>query len=367
MTDLFSIYARDDLDTFDTLIFLILATGGSLTDYTETGNPVSFETNVAKPLSVVSAFTPVQSGSGDPSPENVRPITGFTGANVYLSPTDGNDPAKQTFAVTFPALGKNLFDKNAVTDGKALDTQNGDVMITSASHCVTDYIPVKKGEPVYIPSTSTTRRWFYNTQKQAELYLGQAGNQVFTPQADGYIRVTILKTEVNLNTYQIEYGSSATAYEPYTNTAYGGTLDLTTGVLTVDWGKKTVNDLSWTYQEQYTRFNTNIDDIKQRGGARDLIMFCSTFVPIYDSRPIADVPNNAIYSGGAKNVSIKTDEYTTEADLKENYGGASIVYPLNVPLVYQLTPAEILSLIGSNVLWSDLNGNLTVVYKKKGS
>lgn len=33
-------------------------------------------------------MAPIQSGTGDPSPENVRPITGRTGANVYVSPTE---------------------------------------------------------------------------------------------------------------------------------------------------------------------------------------------------------------------------------------------------------------------------------------
>lgn len=36
---------------------------------------------------LVLGIEPVQSGTGDPSPDNVRPITGHTGMNVYVSPT----------------------------------------------------------------------------------------------------------------------------------------------------------------------------------------------------------------------------------------------------------------------------------------
>lgn len=36
---------------------------------------------------LVVEIEPVQSGSGDPSPTNVRPISGWTGANVVVSPT----------------------------------------------------------------------------------------------------------------------------------------------------------------------------------------------------------------------------------------------------------------------------------------
>ena len=37
--------------------------------------------------SLVVNIEPVQAGTGDPSPDNVRPITGWTGANVTVSPT----------------------------------------------------------------------------------------------------------------------------------------------------------------------------------------------------------------------------------------------------------------------------------------
>lgn len=36
---------------------------------------------------LVVAINPVQAGSGDPAPDNVRPISGWTGANVVVSPT----------------------------------------------------------------------------------------------------------------------------------------------------------------------------------------------------------------------------------------------------------------------------------------
>lgn len=52
------------------------------------GAIVSFESGVERPLSsLIVNITPTQSGSGDPSPSNVRPISGWTGANVYVSPT----------------------------------------------------------------------------------------------------------------------------------------------------------------------------------------------------------------------------------------------------------------------------------------
>ena len=54
-----------------------------INEYTATGNPAEFTTNVIRPLqSFEIPFSPVQSGSGDPSPSNVRPISGWPGVTV---------------------------------------------------------------------------------------------------------------------------------------------------------------------------------------------------------------------------------------------------------------------------------------------
>lgn len=56
---------------------------------TATGSVASFVPDATIPdlLGLSVAVEPVQSGSGDPSPTNVRPITGYTGATAYVSPT----------------------------------------------------------------------------------------------------------------------------------------------------------------------------------------------------------------------------------------------------------------------------------------
>ena len=58
------------------------------------GNPASFTAQSGDSIgSIIASITPVQSGSGDPSPSNVRPITGWTGANIYVSPTQDQQDA----------------------------------------------------------------------------------------------------------------------------------------------------------------------------------------------------------------------------------------------------------------------------------
>ena len=51
-----------------------------------TGNPVSFTAKAAPLKQLKVAFSPVQTGTGDPSPDNVRPILGWDSLNVYDDP-----------------------------------------------------------------------------------------------------------------------------------------------------------------------------------------------------------------------------------------------------------------------------------------
>lgn len=77
--------------------------------YYETATPgdvVSFEAPKALPI-LKGSFTieGSQSGSGDPSPTNVRPITGFTGMNIHVA--DGEEPhvVDNVTAVTWSSSG----------------------------------------------------------------------------------------------------------------------------------------------------------------------------------------------------------------------------------------------------------------------
>ena len=55
---------------------------------TASGAIASFNDGANAPVvDLTVSIEPVQSGSGDPSPDNVRPISGWTGANIHVSPT----------------------------------------------------------------------------------------------------------------------------------------------------------------------------------------------------------------------------------------------------------------------------------------
>lgn len=74
--------------------------------------------------SLVVAINPVQSGSGDPSPDNIRPISGWTGCNVVVSPTtDAEDGT--TYTIHFPSEAGTVY-------GGTLDVANGTLTVDKA-------------------------------------------------------------------------------------------------------------------------------------------------------------------------------------------------------------------------------------------
>ena len=62
---------------------------------------------------------------------------------------------------------------------------------------------------------------------------------------------------------------------------------------------------------------------------------------------------------------IKDTNYTGNLEgFKTNLTSlnAKLVYPLNEPIHYQLTPQQIKTLVGTNNIWSDTNGNIEVKF-----
>ena len=311
---------------------------------------------------------PVQSGSGYPSPTNVRPISGHTSAAVTR-------------------CGKNLFDKNAVSTNKWLSTSTG-LEEPSAGYYITDYIPVEANKSYFIPATSTARRWFYDANKTPKRYLENALDQVFTPTENGYIRITILVDgdgAKDINTYQVEQGSSASAYEPYTGqtytidldgTVYGGTLDVTTGVLTVAYGYKTYgSSLTWSISDAWGHANTAVfyasapdTSVNYKNDTYNP-MLCCNILPVMSRNDLYNSDANGFgYSGqpysGIPTVriskSIASDASAFNTWIANN--PITVVCELVTPQTIQLTAQEVRTLLGQNNVFADC-GDTTVEYR----
>lgn len=333
---------------------------------------------------LVAQIVPVQAGSGDPAPDNVRPISGWTGANVSMT-------------------GKNLalIDESTIySEQQCTKTfKNGGVEITSTGNYgrVGFTIDVKSGETYTVSckiktvgsitrvALSSSPYWNYKTYGVIVASLNSAtltaysktitavSDKVYLEAYAGGVGVTL-----TIEDFQLELGSTATAYEPYqgniyavdwttdAGTVYGGTLDVTTGVLTVDRVGVDMSTLSWSYNTSYTYagFTATAEDMPSQNSGVNIV--CSLYAPLaatsLGSFFSADNNNCIAQRNNGNIIMVQDARYTDAASFKAGMSGQTLVYPLAEPQTYQLTPQEVSTLLGQNNIWADC-GDTTVEYR----
>lgn len=341
---------------------------------------------------IVAEIAPVQSGSGDPSPSNIRPISGWTGCNVTRT-------------------GKNLFDADGLIGNTCTET-DGIYTITKigsgANSRGTAYAPMqlKKGVEYTIsfvqdrsglPTRSFSLRYTWEVDGVTNYSSGFAIESgatfvTLTPTTDtDAIQFYIssgssgIGEYVSLSNIQIEIGSTATAYEPYQGTSvavswqteagtvYGGTIDVATGLLTVTKASVTVGDLTvysafqtGTYSciKRY-RLPNNANSVPYNtthGAISDMgIEANAYFGSVHINEPNSASVDFAINTDGSLLAIYDPDTAITESDFNTKYAGMQIVYPLATPQTYQLTPQQLMTLLGTNNVWTDI-ANVSVTY-----
>lgn len=270
-------------------------------DYTASasGNPVETPPGTVSFDILQSVLLPVQAGSGDPSPDNIRPISGRTvamltrcGKNLMdlsqgygyneLKPLNAPVGTPITFSL-FPTDGTSQFNGRIVYDDDT--THDFAIIGTNADN------------NIWHTYTITPEKHI----KEYSIY-----------DTDGSSIRTISKG-------MIEYGSTATTFEPYQGdtytadfgqTVYGGTLDWLTGVLTVEWG----------------------------------------LISSYADEALSGewISDRDVYSTGATPTT-----------------GAQIAYKLATPITIQLPPATVTALKGVNTLHTDAD-SVSVAYTASG-
>ena len=261
--------------------------------------------------SLVVGIEPVQSGTGDPSPENIRPISGFTGVNIFKSGAN----IVNTFKSTHEGVATRLY----VFKGQYL--KPGDY-----------YLNVRKTGGSF---TGTCGLYMRNNDVATSYSrVGENYNilsyKKITISTDGHYTAYIYASAIT-NSDEVEisltYESKIPEYEwertvisivfPATGnnlldpstfgTVYGGTVNPVTG-------KLIVTDA----------------EIESYNG---------------ETLPSTWISDRDVYAEG-----------TTPTI------GAQVVYKLAEPLEYDLTPIEIRTLIGYNAIFAD-TGNVAVGYR----
>lgn len=152
-------------------------------------------------------YEPYVGGTASPNPDYPQTVKTVAGEQT-ITISDGGEQS-QAYKVN---LGKNLFDKNAVTSDKIVSRENGTIS-NANDYGASDYIPVVAGQQ-YIFSAGFNRWYtaYYDSNKQ---YVGYPTNtQVITiPSGVSYLRLSVYLSQ--LDTAQFEKGSTATSYAPY--------------------------------------------------------------------------------------------------------------------------------------------------------
>lgn len=341
----------------------------ALIDETVTGKIASFSDGCAgMPMkSIVAEITPVQSGTGDPSPTNIRPISGRTGLtvtragkNLLKMPTYAEISAAST-VVSYKSIALQLFPNTTYY----LSTK-----------FINGYTANGKGMYILLTNSATT-----NEPWVAVAHSGNVNGKVdgtITTNADGllYLRFNGVTEDKLTQLYanseiQLEVGSTATAYEPYHGTTYpitwqteagaiyGGTLDVVSGVLTVDKGYASFDGSeNWNWQDggTYKRAACPLSDVYNPGGRVSIQSNAGTFRASGN-----DV--GTIFASGTTLFYYPDASITSLADYKTwlASNNLQIVYPLATPQTYQLTPTEVRTILGENLVYSDAD-DVTVNY-----
>lgn len=165
-------------------------------------------------------------------------------------------------------------------------------------------------------------------------------------------------TEHTFSNIQLEKGSTATDYEPFDNTIYGGYVDLVNGEVVAEWATVHAKDLRWSnYSGNVVFYHSNVGRTAESSDISDKLQ------PYYDYG-WAKAPDNSIISGNRTSLFIKHEGVTSAVEFSAWLEEIDpiIAYKLATPNVYPLTPQTIKALKGINNIWSDTNGNITVRY-----
>ena len=206
-----------------------------------------------------------------------------------------------------------------------------------------------------------------------------------------------------------EVGSTATAYAPYSNicpisgrtglnvyvsptqdqqdattyavdwstqagTVYGGTVDVVTGVLTVDRVCVDGGDLPWvkfsSSSAEYRNFNATTPSVAKNDSSAYTVISSAYRAQTYDD--VITAENYVTYirpNGDTTQICVKDTSKASlsAAAFKTAMVGVQFCYELATPLTYQLTPQEVQMLLGENYVWSSSGDTVSVTYYAEGN
>ena len=325
---------------------------------------------------LVVDIEPVQSGSGDPSPDNVRPITGWTGAKVTR--TRGNlfnvracTPFNQNITLTFNDDGSMTCENR--NDYPVIPTASVVLNLPSGTYTVSTDGTLSANVTFYASDDGVNYAWYANGLNAS------TKNRTVTLDKP-YVQ---LRWQVPANTtdtlppIMFEYGSTYHSYEPYqgdtyditfpaeAGTVYGGTLDVVNGVLTVDRAYASVASVLNKFEDEngYYWYSTSSTLVIPIISGLNAGLISDRFVKIIN----VSTDNNdgviTFYANGIIRWKEKGDLALADYITYLASNPFQLCYELATPITYTLTPQQIALLRGNNALWAD-TGDTTLTYRQ---
>ena len=165
-----------------------------------------------------------------------------------------------------------------------------------------------------------------------------------------------------------EYDTSlpSTASVTFPNSAgtvYGGTVDLVSGVLTVDRAIIDLGSLSWLYRAGNKIFYANVPLKRQYATGVVNTIIASSLKTVADRARSAPLDDGCICNrtgSGEIQILVGNTTYTTPSAFISFITGTQLVYYLEEPVTYQLTPQQVSTNDGENNVWGD--GTIELTY-----
>lgn len=318
----------------------------------------TFEASAMPMPSLKVSVEAKQEGSGTPSPENVRPISGWS--EVVVSDVGKNKINPNTLEIGYyNNNGEKIND----------DHYRMSALISAKSNTVYTTSLFVKDTKEYVGGLVTTC-WDVN-----ENIINQYTTSSFTtPPNTAYIRVRNFQSDssyiMNDNfIYQLEEGSTATTYEPYNGTTttislpqtvYGAEVDVVNGGGNKKYHEIKFEDLIWTNAPTGTanvyRKKAELPiSGKPVYNSQTLDAICST----YDAESANDTYSclDGVSGDPTGNyIYVYDSEYPNQSDLTDFANArkaTQLVYELATPTTLTTQPTPIKSLEGTNNLSVD--------------
>ena len=321
------------------------------------GSIATFDTDLTDNLiKCVADIQALQTGTGTPSSQNVRLISGYSSIKIAKS-------------------SKNLFGGFVFMPGCTIESTGA--ISTSVNYDIYK-ISIKKNTDYTISfreasaGNRASRLAIYNGNTFVDIVVNSytsAGEQSYTVNFNQDFDTAFLVVRNTCYNIQLEEGSTATTYEapqittiPLGQTVYGGNLDVLSGVLTIDKGYIEFDgssDEDWSYATGNKWATIVIPDMKS-GANQDGITNWLPKSTSYQNYGFALGRNNtSFYAYQIQNISGVTDLATWKTYISSN--PLQVVYPLATPTTVQLSSNQIATILGQNNIYAD-TGDIEVKY-----